>query len=258
MVVSRQWWSATGTLAGAGPTGQIAAVRSHLPQVPSVLYHVHNCTTLSKHVWVECVCCCCVCQCTGRSVCTAAVLSFATCAPVMGPVPFSHCLYGMRLFGARSVDLGASYAIGTIVIYNRGDCCGQNFQNVEIRVGPGPVVPGGTDPRRTGNALCAFLPGPSTTGAVMAVQCVTAMAGRWVSLQAVDTITQVRGAEGVCGWLGGWTHRGRPCLARMVPERYGSSGRSDSHAHRAGRSALQVALPLRWTLCNANANVTQP
>uniref|UniRef100_A0A8D0BSI6 Fucolectin tachylectin-4 pentraxin-1 domain-containing protein n=1 Tax=Salvator merianae TaxID=96440 RepID=A0A8D0BSI6_SALMN len=61
------------------------------------------------------------------------------------------------------VDLGTSYAIAAVIVYNRADCCSERLQGAEVRVGDS-VTDGGKS-----NALCGTI--DNTTDSANILHC---------------------------------------------------------------------------------------
>uniref|UniRef100_A0A8D0BQ13 Fucolectin tachylectin-4 pentraxin-1 domain-containing protein n=1 Tax=Salvator merianae TaxID=96440 RepID=A0A8D0BQ13_SALMN len=72
------------------------------------------------------------------------------------------------------VDLGTSYAIAAVIVYNRADCCSERLRGAEVRVG-NSVIDGGKS-----NALCGTI--ENTTDSASTLHC-NWLRGRYVTIR---------------------------------------------------------------------------
>ncbi|XP_065051247.1 uncharacterized protein LOC135680930 isoform X2 [Rhopilema esculentum] len=71
------------------------------------------------------------------------------------------------------VDLGSRQVVKKVSLTNRGDCCQNRLQKIEIRVGD-------KDDNPSANALCRYIPGPLGRGETRQIDCAPARRGRFV------------------------------------------------------------------------------
>ncbi|XP_061185896.1 uncharacterized protein LOC133194001 [Saccostrea echinata] len=71
------------------------------------------------------------------------------------------------------IDLGTTYNIDEVIIYNRRDCCGKRFRNAVIQVGDS----------LSSLKTCGTFKGPGKTGQTIRIKCPGRMKGRWVQIQ---------------------------------------------------------------------------
>ena len=90
----------------------------------------------------------------------------------------THCLL-------RWQDLGAYYTIGTVQIWNRGDCCQGRLGQFQILVGSSPGPSAGTlaSTPLTFNQVCYAQTTTTVVNPVGTFACTSAMYGRYVTVQ---------------------------------------------------------------------------
>ncbi|XP_078597111.1 uncharacterized protein LOC144873541 [Branchiostoma floridae x Branchiostoma japonicum] len=76
------------------------------------------------------------------------------------------------------VDLGGTYVINHVTVFNRGDCCGERLRNFMVRIGPFQDI--------LDNTPCGDIHQETpSNGEIIDVQCAEPISGRWVSVQLV-------------------------------------------------------------------------
>ena len=81
------------------------------------------------------------------------------------------------------VELHEASVVSRVTIFNRADCCGDRFRNVEVRVGFTKFSEGDLSE----NELCATYAGPGQDGEVISIYCTEGIKGQYVSVQLMET-----------------------------------------------------------------------
>ncbi|XP_078249227.1 uncharacterized protein LOC110084815 [Pogona vitticeps] len=138
------------------------------------------------------------------------------------------------------VDLGSQHIISTVVVKNRGDCCGERIRGAQIYVGDSAPA------QRTNSSLCGTIT-DTTTGSISTF-CCNGFKGRYVSI----VISGRKEFLHVCEVEVYGARVADQCW--RSPEARGNASRSsDCQTTKKGSQATETRMPTLWTWLSALA-----